>query len=230
MLRRGVVRHEVHQDADAEPVCPPHECLEVAVRSHCRVEHVEHEVVGDGVAEVAGRRGVDRRQPERGDAEAMEMRQVLGDAAQPARPEAARNHPVNDGSVYPFRASQRQPFLSGNRSATQSAVSEWILTPCFLAARMTRFLIASTSSLSYLAALSLWLQYAPQYTTDPHRPEQPTDRSGFNGVIVGRLQPVLKWLSGSGRVEWDCQPDSQGRVREQNHYHPRPGSQVKPES
>jgi hypothetical protein len=72
-----VVDDEVHEDADATAVRLAHELDEVAARAEPRVDA---EVVGDVVAVVTPRRRLKRREPDRVDAERIEL---VEPAAQP---------------------------------------------------------------------------------------------------------------------------------------------------
>jgi hypothetical protein len=66
-----VVRDEVHDDAQAEPVCLGDQVVEVVERSEQRVDVA---VVGDVVAAVGLGRPVERRQPDGVDAELDQVR------------------------------------------------------------------------------------------------------------------------------------------------------------
>ena len=77
MLVGGVVDHEVGDHPDAAVARGAHELDEVAERAEPRVDGV---VVGDVVAVVAVGRGVERHQPEAGDAEPGEVVDALRSA------------------------------------------------------------------------------------------------------------------------------------------------------
>jgi hypothetical protein len=77
MLVRGVIEHEVDQDADPTIARLLDEAREVAQVAEVAVDAV---VVGDVIAVVPPGRGLEREQPEGGDAE---RRKVVEPAAQP---------------------------------------------------------------------------------------------------------------------------------------------------
>ena len=107
VLAGGVVGDQVHDDAQAEVVRLRQHGVEVGERAEERV-HVA--VVGDVVAVVVLRRGVERRDPHRVDAEVVEVGQPLLDAGHVAHAvavpvgEAADIDLVADG-VLPPRAA-----------------------------------------------------------------------------------------------------------------------------
>ena len=70
MLVRGVVDDEVDEHADAALLGAVGELDEIAERAVARIDAV---VVGDVVAVVALRRGLERHQPDRGDAEPVQV-------------------------------------------------------------------------------------------------------------------------------------------------------------
>ena len=70
MLVRGVVHDEVDQHAHAALLRAVRELDEIAERAVARIDAV---VVGDVVAVVAMRRGLERHQPDGGDAQAMQI-------------------------------------------------------------------------------------------------------------------------------------------------------------
>src|SRR5207248_6893509 len=80
---RGVVDDEVDQDANAATVGLVHEFDKVPARAEARIDA---EVVGDVVPVVAARRRLERREPDRVDAEALE---VVEPPAQPFEVAAA---------------------------------------------------------------------------------------------------------------------------------------------
>jgi hypothetical protein len=106
----GVVGDVVQQDAQAEVVRRGDERVGVLERAEQRVYAG---VVGDVVAEVGHRRAVDRRQPQRLDAEVAHVLEVLDDAAQVADPvtvgvgERARVDLVDDAGAPPRRGGHR---------------------------------------------------------------------------------------------------------------------------
>ena len=77
MLVGGVVQHQLGNDANAAAVGLLDEQLEVGQRA---VVGVDGGVVGDVVAVVAQRRGIKRQQPERRDAQVLEIIELLGQA------------------------------------------------------------------------------------------------------------------------------------------------------
>ena len=79
MLIRGVVDDQLGDDAQPAPVRLAHETLEVAAGSIHRVDVV---VIGDVVTVVAQRRWVERQQPDRVDAEVLDVVQLLGQAVE----------------------------------------------------------------------------------------------------------------------------------------------------
>ena len=81
VLVGGVVEHQVDEDADAAVGCCPYQLDEVADRAEPRVDAVE---VGDVVAVVAARRGVERQQPQAGHAQAGQVVDPLGQPLQVA--------------------------------------------------------------------------------------------------------------------------------------------------
>jgi len=89
-----------------------HERLEVGERAVDRIDVV---VVGDVVAEVRARRGIDRRQPDRVGTELLDVVEPRGDAGQVADAiavrvlEGARIDLVDDG-VRPERVSRSAPL------------------------------------------------------------------------------------------------------------------------
>src|SRR5581483_9581440 len=85
----GVVDDEVDQDADAAALGLVHELDEVARRAEARVDGVE---VGDVVAVVAAGRGLERREPDRVDPEALDVVEAAGEAFEVAAAVAVRIH------------------------------------------------------------------------------------------------------------------------------------------
>ena len=76
VLVRGVVRDDVDRHLDPELVRVGDERVEVVERAELGVDV---DVVGDVIAVVCLRRGVERRQPERVDAELLQVRQARAD-------------------------------------------------------------------------------------------------------------------------------------------------------
>ena len=76
VLVRRVVRDDVDRHPDPELVRVGDERVEVVERAELRVDV---DVVGDVVAVVCLRRGVERRQPERVDAQLFQVRQARAD-------------------------------------------------------------------------------------------------------------------------------------------------------
>ena len=87
VLDRGVRGDEVEQQLQAAVVCFADEIVEVIHRPE---DGIDRGVVRDVVAEVGERRGVDRRKPERVNAEEDEVVEALRDPAQVADPVAVR--------------------------------------------------------------------------------------------------------------------------------------------
>ena len=106
MLDAGVVRHEVEDDADVLRRRLGNQFVEVVHRAEVGMDVA---VVGDVVAPVGVRRRERRAQPDRVDAEPLEMIEVRGDPAQVADPvavrvgERARVDLVHDGAAPPLR-------------------------------------------------------------------------------------------------------------------------------
>ena len=75
MLVRGVVDDQLGQHADAVRVRRVDEALEVVERA---VHRVDRRVVGDVVAVVPERRRVEGQQPQAGDAEVVQVGELLG--------------------------------------------------------------------------------------------------------------------------------------------------------
>ena len=83
----GVVRHEIQEQLDPTRVERIDQRVEVGKPAEDRIDVLE---VLDVVAEVAHRRGMDRRQPHRGHAQLREMAQACHDSGQVAQPVAVR--------------------------------------------------------------------------------------------------------------------------------------------
>ena len=83
MLVRGVVDHELGDDAQIAPVRRAHEGAEIV---HPSIGRVDAAVVGDVVAVVAQRRGIERQEPERGDAEILQIVELAGQARKSPMP------------------------------------------------------------------------------------------------------------------------------------------------
>ena len=86
VLVGGVVQHQLGDHAQAAVVRAADELGDVA---HRPVGRVDRAVVGDVVAVVAERRGVERQQPDRRDAEVLEVVQLRDQALEVADPVAA---------------------------------------------------------------------------------------------------------------------------------------------
>ena len=106
VLVGGVVDDELGDDADVAAMRLRHEALEVLHRAVARMDVL---VVGDVVAVVSERRRVERQQPERVDAEALEVVELLrqagevADAVVVAVEEGADVRLVDDGVLVPER-------------------------------------------------------------------------------------------------------------------------------
>jgi hypothetical protein len=83
VLIRGVIENELRDDPQPAAVRLVEEELEVGESADVRV-HVG--VFGDVVAVVASRRGIERQEPDGGDAEVLEVIELAGEAAQIADP------------------------------------------------------------------------------------------------------------------------------------------------
>jgi hypothetical protein len=104
VLVGGVVEHQLGDDPQAVPVGRAQEDLEVVQRA---VAGVDVGVVGDVVAVIPQRRGVEGHQPERGDAQRLEILELAGqpaeiaDAVAVAVAEGAHVHLVDDRVLVP---------------------------------------------------------------------------------------------------------------------------------
>ena len=127
VLDRGVAGDEVHEQPQPALVGGRHERVEVGERA---VGRVDVRVVGDVVAQVGQRRGVDRRQPQRVDAQPGEVVEPALDPAQVADAvavgvlERARVDLVDDGVLPPQcrRFPQWRRCLCRSRDFESSAV------------------------------------------------------------------------------------------------------------
>src|SRR5688572_17720498 len=79
MLVRGVIRHEIEDELHAAGVHFREQAIEIFERAERRRDVA---VVGDVVAEILHRRGVDRRDPHRVDAEPREVIEALANAVE----------------------------------------------------------------------------------------------------------------------------------------------------
>ena len=79
MLVRGVVGHDVHDDADFSLFRLGHQPVEI---SHGAVLGIDRFVVGDVVAKVNLRRGIDGRQPDGVDSQPLNVVKPLGYAVE----------------------------------------------------------------------------------------------------------------------------------------------------
>ena len=107
MLVGAVVRHPVEQQPHPACVDAVDQCVEVGIGAEDRIDAA---VIGDVVAEIADRRGEDRREPQRVDTEIGEVVQPARDAGQVADAVAVRvgERPrvdLVDDRVTPPRAS-----------------------------------------------------------------------------------------------------------------------------
>ncbi len=96
MLVRGVVDHEIDDHADAALPAAMGELDEIAERAVARIDAV---IVGDVVAVVPARRGLERHQPDRGDAEAMQIVEPAQQALEIADAVAVGVHVGADGEA-----------------------------------------------------------------------------------------------------------------------------------
>src|SRR5262249_51262765 len=128
MLAGAMVRHEIEDDAYAALVQRARQRVEIAKRPEARIDI---DIVGDVIAEVGHRRGGDRRQPDRIDAEPAQIIDALEDSAEIADAiavavlEGARIDLINDGRLPPGLIvqprprrfeSQRPEFLASDRT------------------------------------------------------------------------------------------------------------------
>ncbi len=132
MVTGGVVGHPVEQEAHSSVVKTGEQVVEVGVGPEHRVDAA---VVGDVVAEVAHRRGEDRRQPQRVDTEIGQVVELAGDAGEVADAVAVRigERPridlVDDGVAPPRSVGHRTPTaerrsLAASRSGSAPSTSK----------------------------------------------------------------------------------------------------------
>ena len=101
-----VVDDELGDDAQLAPVCLAHEMVEIGARS---VGRVDVAVVGDVVAVVAQRRRVERQEPDRVDAEVLDVVELLAEPVEVAHAVVVRIEEgldvelVDDGVLVPVR-------------------------------------------------------------------------------------------------------------------------------
>ena len=113
VLLRGVIGDDVHEHPQAEHVGVCEERVEVGERPEARVDV---RVVGDVVAVVGTRRGVERRQPDRVDAEIPQIAEPRTDSGEVAEAvavgvgEAADVDLVEDGVAPPHGATSYVPL------------------------------------------------------------------------------------------------------------------------
>ena len=99
---RGVVGHEVEQDAEAQLVRPRDQRVGVGERAEARVNR---RMVGDVVTEVGHRRAVDGRQPDGVGPQIADMLEPARDTAQVADPVARRRRRRSAGACRRTRSS-----------------------------------------------------------------------------------------------------------------------------
>ncbi len=99
MLVRGVVDDEIDDDANAALLAAMGEFDEVAERAVAGIDAV---IVGDVVAVVAARRGLERHQPDRGDAEAVQIIEPPQQALEVADAVAVGIHIGADGQAIDY--------------------------------------------------------------------------------------------------------------------------------
>ena len=99
MLIGGVVDDEIDDDADAALPAAMGELDEVAERAVARIDAV---IVGDVVAVVRAGRGLERHQPDRGDAEALQIIQPPQQALEIADAVAIGVHIGADGKAIEY--------------------------------------------------------------------------------------------------------------------------------
>ena len=123
MLVGGVIDDQVDDDADAALLAAVGELDEVAERAVARIDVV---VVRDVVAVVAAGRGLERHQPDGGDAQALQIVQAAHQAREIADAVAVGIHvgadgqAVDDGVLVPEVVDHAEAPLS-NRLAMLSA-------------------------------------------------------------------------------------------------------------
>ena len=78
MLIGGMVDDQLGDDLEAAPMRFAHEMAEILARA---VRGMDVVIVGDVVAVVAHRRGIERQQPQRVDAELLQIVELLGEPA-----------------------------------------------------------------------------------------------------------------------------------------------------
>lgn len=100
VLVRDMVGDEVHDDPQAERMSPLDQGSEVGCRAEPRPQA---EGIGHGVAEIIGRRGGDRRQPDGGRTERGDFIQPGADIDKAGRAEKIRHHTINYRAVDPSR-------------------------------------------------------------------------------------------------------------------------------
>ena len=128
MLIGGVVDDQLGDDADVAAVRLGHEPIEVVQRAVARMDVL---VVRDVVAVVAQRRRVERQQPQRVDAEPLQVVELLGqpgevaDAVVVAVEEGADVRLVDDGVLVPERVFE----LGHVKSQIPSSKSQPLPTP-----------------------------------------------------------------------------------------------------
>ena len=96
MLVRGVIDDEVDDDADAALLAAMGELDEIAERAVARIDAV---IVGDVVAVVLAGRGLKRHQPDRGDAEPVQIIEPAHQALEVADAVAVGVHVGADGQA-----------------------------------------------------------------------------------------------------------------------------------
>jgi len=115
-----MVRHEVENDADPGFVQRAHQSVEVCKRAK---ERIDVDIIGDIIAEVGHRRGVDRRDPDGVDAEptqvvgAIENAPQVADAIAIAVLKRARVNLIDDCLLPPRSLAHRLLQLRNARSS-----------------------------------------------------------------------------------------------------------------
>ena len=111
MLVRGVIQHELGDDAEPALVCLVEQAPELA---QVPVDRVDATVIGDVVPLVLQGRGVEGQQPDRGDAEVLQVVEPLGepgevtDAVAVAVREGTHVCLVDDRVAVPRRVRRKQ--------------------------------------------------------------------------------------------------------------------------
>src|SRR5262249_41576868 len=127
MLVRGMVRHEIEDDANTALVKRARQSVEIAKRPE---ERIDIDIVGDVIAEVSHRRRVDRRQPDRVDPEPAQIIDALEDPTEVADTiavavlEGAGIDLIDDGRLPPGLIAHPRPLSEIHRP--EFLPSDWV--------------------------------------------------------------------------------------------------------